>query len=135
MPNLECRCAAVWLRRRKAGNEGRKAGGSQSLDPRSRLMILVIEHVMLIDGTGAPPQADTTVLVEGDRIIRVARSAELTAPQAADTIDGRGKFLLPGLIDMHVHVALVGEEALPLWLGTGITTVRDVGGDIEQLLP
>jgi imidazolonepropionase-like amidohydrolase len=98
-------------------------------------MALAIENVTLIDGTGAPARSGVTVLVESDRISRIARSSEGQAPSGVDTIDGRGKWLIPGLIDMHVHVALVGEEALPLWLGTGITTVRDLGGDIERLLP
>jgi imidazolonepropionase-like amidohydrolase len=99
-------------------------------------MAVVIENVTLIDGTGAAARPGSTVVVEGDRISAVqpaGGSSEL--PAGAERIDGRGKWLLPGLIDMHVHVALVGEEALPLWLGTGVTTVRDVGGDISVLLP
>lgn len=51
-------------------------------------------------------------------------------------IDATGKFVIPGLIDMHVHVELSGgEEALPAWLGTGVTTVRDVGGSPQGMLP
>lgn len=96
---------------------------------------LYIENVTLIDGSGAPARGGMTVVAEGGTISRVAPSSELTAPQGAASIDGRDRWLIPGLIDMHVHVALVGEEALPLWLGTGITTVRDLGGDIERLLP
>lgn len=97
--------------------------------------MLAIEHVSLIDGTGTPPRQNMTVLVEEDRVTRVAPSAEMPTPDGVDALDGRGRWLMPGLIDMHVHVALVGEEALPLWLGLGVTTVRDLGGDIERLLP
>ncbi len=96
---------------------------------------IYIENVTLIDGSGAPAQGGMTVVVEDGLISRVARTSELAVPDGAEVIDGGGRWLIPGLIDMHVHVALVGEEALPLWLGTGITTVRDLGGDIGQLIP
>ena len=98
-------------------------------------MALVFTGVTLIDGSGAPARPSTSVVVEGDRITQIAPSSAVQPPAGATVVDGRGAFLIPGLIDMHVHVALVGEEALPLWLGTGVTTVRDVGGDIERLLP
>jgi hypothetical protein len=97
--------------------------------------VLLIEDVTLIDGTGAAARPSMSVLIEDGRIMRIASSAAINAPDGVQRIDGRGKWLLPGLIDMHVHVALVGEESLPLWLGAGITTVRDVGGDIAALLP
>jgi imidazolonepropionase-like amidohydrolase len=98
-------------------------------------MALLIEDVTLIDGTGAPARPASSLLIDGDRIARVAPAGALEAPAGIERIDGRGRWLLPGLIDMHVHVALVGEEALPLWLGSGITSVRDLGGEIETLLP
>jgi imidazolonepropionase-like amidohydrolase len=98
-------------------------------------MALAIENVTLIDGTGAPARDAMTVVTVEDRIAQVAPTAQARPPEGAERIDGRGRFLLPGLVDMHVHVALVGEEALPLWLATGITSVRDLGGDIATLLP
>ncbi len=65
--------------------------------------VTVIENVTLIDGTGRPAVAGAFVLVEGDRVARV--STEPTeAPPAAQRIDGRGKYLIPGLMDTHVHV-------------------------------
>ncbi len=97
---------------------------------------LIIQNATLFDATGAPPRSSMSVLVEGERIAAVAPSAQLTPPPGAAVIDATGKFLIPGLIDMHVHVALSGgEDALLGWLGAGITTIRDVGGDVDVLLP
>jgi imidazolonepropionase-like amidohydrolase len=61
---------------------------------------LLIEHGSLIDGTGADPRADTTVLIEDGRIVAVG--ADVTAP-GATVIDATGKTVMPGLIDSHLH--------------------------------
>lgn len=93
---------------------------------------LLIEHVTLIDGTGRPPMTGASVLVEGDRITRIARGA-LVAPAGATRVDGTGKFLIPGLIDVHIHLdgasqpANVGVRALHGFLYSGFTTVFDAG--------
>lgn len=97
---------------------------------------MLIEHATVLDGTGAPAAKATSVLIEDGRIKAVAPAAEVQPPAGAQVIDARGKWLIPGLIDMHVHVMLSGgEDALFAWLGTGITTVRDVGGAPGVLLP
>ncbi len=93
---------------------------------------LAIRNVTLIDGTGAPPAPNTTVLLAGDRIEAVGREAP---PPGVEVIDGAGRWLIPGLIDMHVHIGLCGDESLPLWLATGVTSVRDTGGDVTRLVP
>jgi imidazolonepropionase-like amidohydrolase len=95
----------------------------------------VIRGVTVIDGTESPPLRGVTVAIAGDRIESVAASAEADIPAHSDLIDGRGKYLIPGLVDMHVHVNLCGSEALPLWLASGVTSVRDIGGSVEQQLP
>ena len=64
---------------------------------------LVIRNVTLIDGTGRAPLPNATVVVEGARITQVT-TQPVTAPAGAQVIDGRGKFLIPGLIDVHVHL-------------------------------
>ncbi|MFQ5689408.1 MAG: amidohydrolase family protein [Gemmatimonadota bacterium] len=97
---------------------------------------LLIEDVTLIDGTGRPPVRDAYVLVRGDRISRVSREP-LEAPAEARRIDGRGKFLLPGLMDMHIHVVgargggepdeRAGIRALHGFLYSGVTSVFDAG--------
>jgi imidazolonepropionase-like amidohydrolase len=97
---------------------------------------VLIENGTLFDGTGAPPRSGTSVLVEGQRIAAVAPAGQLQGPPGVRIIDASGKWLIPGLIDMHIHVMLSGgEDALYAWLGAGITTVRDVGGAPEVLLP
>ena len=64
---------------------------------------LAITHVTVIDATGTPPQADMTVIVHDQRIAELGKSSELRAPVHAVIVDGRGKYLIPGLWDMHVH--------------------------------
>ena len=92
---------------------------------------VAIEHVTLIDGSGAPTLADATILVENGRVHWAGPA--LRAPSAArhTAIDGRGKWAIPGLVDLHVHVANCGVETLPLWLANGVTTIRDIGGHTE----
>ena len=85
------------------------------------------------DGTGAPPLDGATLLIERGRIAAVGRGVEL--PPDAERIDAAGATVMPGLIDMHAHVMLCGDDSLYAFLGTGITSVRDVGGDPDVLLP
>jgi imidazolonepropionase-like amidohydrolase len=102
---------------------------------------LAITHVTLIDATGRPAQPNQTILIEGSRITAVGESARIKIPKTARTIDASGKFLLPGLWDMHVHLAGINADPswskqvlLPLLLANGITGVRDMGGDLDALL-
>lgn len=100
---------------------------------------VAITHVTVIDATGAPPQADMTVIVADHHIAALGRSDGLRPPAQADIVDGRGKFLIPGLWDMHVHEVfgdwLPRNEKVvpPLFVANGITGVRDMGGDLEVL--
>src|SRR5262252_9360387 len=64
---------------------------------------LAIRNVSLIDATGAPLHKDMTVLIHGNRIETIGKSGKMRIPAAAQGIDGSGKFLIPGLWDMHVH--------------------------------
>ena len=100
---------------------------------------LAIAHVTLIDATGAPPQPDMTVVIIGKTIEQLGTSATVSVPKSATVIDGRGKFLIPGLWDMHVHEIFgawlpENEKIIPLlFVANGITGVRDMGGDLEPL--
>jgi enamidase len=95
---------------------------------------ILIEHVQLVDGTGAAPRQDVSVLVRGGRIAAVGRVA---APAGATIIDGRGKTLLPGFVMVHEHFFYPspksGEyEEYPysfarLYLAGGTTTLRTGG--------
>lgn len=97
---------------------------------------LVIQNATAFDGLSGKAASATSILIENGRVATVAPAAQLPAPAGAEVIDATGKFVIPGLIDMHVHVELSGgDDALPAWLGAGVTTIRDVGGSPEGLLP
>lgn len=93
----------------------------------------------MIDGTGAPATADSTVLTFDGRISAVGPANAIAIPGDAKVVDAPGKFLIPGLADMHIHLTGAGEPTgsreflLPLLLANGITTVRDMGGRIDWL--
>ncbi len=112
---------------------------------------VVIDHVTLIDGTHAP-QPDMTVAVEGDRIVKVTPSAVAHGLEGRH-IDGRGRYLIPGLMDVHIHLKggfditgkvdaelgppnrEEGVAALASFLYAGVTTVFDAGNRAEHILP
>ena len=94
---------------------------------------LAITHVTLVDGTGAPPRADITVIVRDGRIAAVGPAGAVRPPRGARVVDARGKHLIPGLWDMHVHLTKAGENTLPLFVANGVTSVRDMGGDYRLL--
>lgn len=97
---------------------------------------LLIQNATVFDGASGKATPATSVLVHDGRVSAVDSAATLAAPDGAEVIDATGKFVIPGLIDMHVHVELSGgDDALPAWLGAGVTTIRDVGGSPEGLLP
>ena len=90
---------------------------------------LVITGATLIDGSGAAPLADAVVVIEGDRITAAGPRDKIRIPKGGKVVDARGKFLLPGLWDMHAHFEQV--EWGPTYLAAGVTTVRDVGNEFE----
>ena len=111
---------------------------------------LLIENVTLIDGTGRPPVASASVLVTDDRISLVSRQA-IEPPANTVRIDGSGKFLMPGMMDMHIHLQgsaevtpeglLVtsndrskGVRALHSYLYTGVTSIYDAGNVPDYIL-
>lgn len=100
---------------------------------------IAITHATIIDATGAPPQLNSTVLIESAKISAVGPDSSVRIPSGAQIIDATGKFLIPGLADMHVHLTGAGEPSgsrefiLPLLVANGITTVRDMGGKVKLL--
>ena len=96
----------------------------------------------LWDGTGRAPVANSVTLVRGDRIVCAGTAVECPIPADARVIDATGQYLIPGLIDSHVHLLFLvngstgGELALDLrdLLAQGVTTVRDMGTDPAELL-
>ena len=90
---------------------------------------LAITDVTVIDGTGDAARPRMTVVISGGKIIAVDSMSRAIVPSQAHVIDGRGKFLIPGLWDMHVHLAKAGASSLGLFVANGVTSVRDMGGD------
>jgi imidazolonepropionase-like amidohydrolase len=96
------------------------------------LLSLLIENVILIDGTGRPPREGVTLVVEADRIVSIVSSPP---PDVTGTrIDGQGKWAIPGLMDMHVHLR-GGLTALHGYLYCGVTSIYDAGNDPDVIFP
>jgi Amidohydrolase family len=91
---------------------------------------LVIRNARLFDPETLTSRPATTVIVAGDRIEKVQGDREAEVPSGAEVIDAGGKALLPGLWDSHVHLT---PEQGRLHLAAGVTTVRDMANDIDQL--
>lgn len=90
-------------------------------------------NATVIDGTGAAPRPNQTVVVSGGRIAAVGDSADVSIPSGARSIDATGQFLIPGLWDLHVHTRYEGIDHLRLLLVNGITTARDMAGPWSHL--
>jgi imidazolonepropionase-like amidohydrolase len=89
---------------------------------------LAFTNVTIIDGTGAKPRLDQTVVITGDRITTLGPTRKLKPPAGAQTIDATGRFLIPGLWDMHVHVGSDAKFYLPLFIANGVTGIRIMSG-------
>lgn len=83
----------------------------------------------LVDGTGKPAIADSTIIIQGNRISTVGLRSQVKIPRGAAVFNARGNTVLPGLWDMHAHLRQAEWNAV--YLAAGVTTVRDVGNDLE----
>lgn len=100
--------------------------------------ILVIEGASVFDPESESLRPDQTIVIEGERIRSTGPAKEQPpVPAGARVIDGRGKYVLPGLIDAHVHLVhrisyahVSGDELLPMYLAMGVTGVRSTGDEI-----
>lgn len=98
---------------------------------------LVFNHVTVVDMTGAQLKPDMTVIIQGNRILRIGRSAKTHIPKNARVIDATGKFLIPGLWDMHVHLGnddFDRSSYLRLFIANGVTGIRIMEGTPEYHL-
>jgi imidazolonepropionase-like amidohydrolase len=105
---------------------------------------VILKGAILIDGTGALPRPNTTIVIDGNRIVFVSNNTADNFDlnfSAANSVNLTGKYIIPGLFDMHAHVASVlkdsynqseSEYALRMLLNHGITTIRNPGGPTEQ---
>jgi imidazolonepropionase-like amidohydrolase len=99
---------------------------------------IAITGARLIDGTGASPTDDSVVVVEGGRIRAAGARARVQVPRGATVIDATGKFLLPGLVDVHCHINQPPEEMKRYWMAQlrwGVTTMRSAGNDKPETVP
>lgn len=88
--------------------------------------------ITVIDATGSPARYHKMVTIKGEKIAAIEEYRRGSEPKTADVIDGRGKFLIPGLWDMHVH--WYDERYLPLFIANGVTGVRQMWGmDVHHL--
>jgi hypothetical protein len=91
---------------------------------------VILTHVAVIDAAGAPAQTDMTVVIAGGRISEISKISDLHAPPGTILIDATGKFLIPGLWDMHVHWS--DKEFLSLFLANGVTGMRIMWGQPQH---
>jgi imidazolonepropionase-like amidohydrolase len=85
----------------------------------------------VIDGSGGPALSDAVIVVRRGKIESVGARAGFQLPDRTTEVDVSGRWIIPGLIDSHAHVA---EWSLPRYLAWGVTTVRDLHGGLEQSL-
>ena len=110
---------------------------------------LVLTHITVVDVTGGPSRPDMTVVVAGGRIASIVPSSGAAVPRQAKVVNAAGKYLIPGLWDMHVHLTEApaeGEEGtppvkvdarsyyFPLLVANGILGARDMGGVLDTLI-
>lgn len=119
------------------------AAESRGIEHGSRYDRLVIRNVLIIDGKGTPMRGPMDVVVEGNRIASVTGASRRPDAYAkeAHVLDGTGMYLLPGLINIHIHLhderagmAQPFEYEHKIYLCCGVTTVRDVGTDPKKAL-
>ena len=92
---------------------------------------LAIEHVNVVNVVAGSISRDQTILIAGRRIQNVAPAEHTRVGEGTEILDGRGRYLIPGLWDMHVHA---DSSDLPTLLAYGVTGVRDMGGDFREIL-
>jgi imidazolonepropionase-like amidohydrolase len=105
----------------------------------SNLKPVALTHVTVIDVATGASRPDMTVIVKGNRIAAVGKSKRVRVPRGAEIVDAGGKFLIPGLWDMHIHLTVIPDQSVsreiiaPLLVAYGVTGVRDMGGDWQRL--
>lgn len=98
---------------------------------------LALDHVTVLPMTGEPPIPDATVLIEGDRISAISDTASAAVPGGVRRINGAGKWLMPGLMDMHVHMnsepipefPYTPADSLSPYLANGVLQVLDLASN------
>jgi imidazolonepropionase-like amidohydrolase len=118
------------LRLRSSQGTERTIGWPLSYTPRVAESTL-IRNVRVIDGKGGPATEPRDILIQGGRIKQIAQTGTLSG-SGVRVIDGAGRFVIPGLIDLHAH--LDRPDLVPGWIYFGITTVRDQGAAMAPMV-
>lgn len=125
-----------------------------ALPLRSQGVTLAITGGRILDGYGGPPIENGVILVAGDRITAVGPASAVAIPTGARVIDANGMTVMPGLIDMHVHLQILGHGDYKRWndlygvrtadlvmpvaakqlLSAGVTTARDLGAPLDAIV-
>ncbi|HET7295387.1 MAG TPA: amidohydrolase family protein [Vicinamibacteria bacterium] len=127
-------------------------GADAPPEPKRRLALV---GGMLLTGLDEPPVHHAAVVIEGDRIVAAGRASETPLPQGVDVIDTSGRTMLPGLIDLHAHLIILGHGDYDRWdpwiaenklvervmeisarqlLMAGVTSAVDLGGTLKESL-
>jgi imidazolonepropionase-like amidohydrolase len=132
---------------------GLAAGLGQAAEVAPKVTLALVGG-QVIDGYEGTPISDGIVLIAGERIVAVGRRSEIPVPPGVKVIDTRGMSVLPGLMDMHVHLMILGHADYEYWdrtylartrdeimpiaakqlLESGVTTVRDLGAPLDDIL-
>ena len=130
----------------------RRYGGGDN-DPQPSKATLAVVGGMLIDGHEGTPVAHSVILIDGNRIVAVGTSDTLKVPAGTRVVDAAGMTVMPGLIDVHVHMDTIGHTDYQYWHQTyksrfqeiyaisakgmllyGVTSAVDLGGSTEELV-
>jgi imidazolonepropionase-like amidohydrolase len=107
--------------------------------PLPQRQVIAITQVTVIDVAHGRSIGPQTVLIEDGRIASIVASRDARIPPSAQRVDGRGRFLIPGLVDMHVHLFNLSSHrppndwSFPLYVANGITGVREMRGDVASM--
>ena len=96
--------------------------------------LIVLDHATVIDGTGAQPQKDIAIVIDGGRIRDMGPSARLGNVPGATVVDLTGKFIVPGIINAHGHVGANPEPQLRQYALYGVTTTTSMATDPDELI-
>jgi imidazolonepropionase-like amidohydrolase len=113
------------------GCSGENTPGTAMQSPASQAPVFAVENVTVLPMEGPERLEAQTVLISEGRILRVAPRDEVIVPDGATRIDGSGRYLMPGLADMHAHP--MRERDLALYLANGVTLIRSMWGEPSLL--
>jgi imidazolonepropionase-like amidohydrolase len=114
-----------------------EVGRAQKLSPADQIVLL---NATVVDVQTGALQSEQTVILKGNRIFSLGPSKSAKYPRNATTVNGKGRYLIPGLWDMHVHLVFgdwfpdAKDISLPLFIANGVTSVRDMGSELDVVL-